>query len=116
MGEQITNARLNELILDAIQGLQLDIVTLEERSVDAADADRDYRQVKATAYLKTKGTVSEREALVESATRDPRHRAKLADDMKVAALEAVRCRRATLSALQTLANSVKTEWDATREQ
>lgn len=105
----ITLGELAALIVDTIGEMEADIAVLEERSVAAATADRGYRQNRATAYLATSGTVGERESSVEQLTADLRHAAKLAEDLKVAALEAVRCRRAKLSALQTLANAMRAE-------
>lgn len=106
--------QLSDAIMGAVTELERDIQTLESRSVEAATTDRDYRRLKSNEYLKTEGTVAEREAKLGPHVQDARFRAKLAEDLRVAALEAIRSRRAKLSALQTLANARKAEIDLVR--
>ena len=107
----VTLSGLAEMIFATISELESDVRTLETRSREAATTDRDYRRERSVAYLMAKGTIPEREATVAKATDELRFRSQLAEDLKVAALEAVRSRRAKLSALQTLANSLKAEMD-----
>ena len=96
---------------------QLDeaLADLEAQVTEYADAERCYRQAKAMAWVSTaKGTVAEREAVVNSVTSDERHRRDLADGMRQAALESVRSRRAQISALQTLMNGHRAEAEYVR--
>lgn len=73
-----------------------------------------YRMARAEALLRADGTVAEKEAHADLATSKQRQAARLSDGMRVAALEAIRSRRAQLSALQTVANSAKAEMDLAR--
>jgi hypothetical protein len=67
-----------------------------------AEKERDYRKAKAEAWVQVSGTAKEREAQVDAMSADARYMRDLADGMRQAALEAVRSRRAQLSALQSL--------------
>ena len=78
------------------------LAALRDQSRELADAESEYRQAKAAAWLTVEGTVSEREAAVNGKTAGERHRRDLADGMRRAALEAVRSRRTQVSALQSL--------------
>jgi hypothetical protein len=82
---------------------------LKKASRDWARLENEYRKAKANAYLASSGTVDARKAAVDKATDQERHDAHLADALRVAALENVRNRRAQLSALQSIANAVKSE-------
>lgn len=87
---------------------------LREASGRAADAGKTYREEKAKAYVRCRGTIPEREANVDQLTSDLWHEAKLAEDLRAAQLEAVRCGRSQLSALQSIANAVKAEMEFAR--
>lgn len=88
-------ARLSRL-LD--QGL----AALRDQARELAEAEKDYRHAKAQAWLVApEGTVPEREAWVNGQTADLRYRRDLADGLRSAALEAVRSRRAQVSAKQS---------------
>lgn len=100
---------LNRLLLGAADDLRLAHRELDDRSRDAAAADQAWRRVRARAYVQTTGTVAERDAEVEILTSDERYRAKLAEDLRVSALEAARSKRAILTASQTLANLSREE-------
>lgn len=96
-----------------------DALTLLHGQVNAyAAAEADYRRGKARAWAecpKEKGTIAaEREAMVDAATSDLRQVRDLADGMRQAALEAVRSRRAQISALQTLMNGYRAEAEFAR--
>ena len=80
----------------------------------AAEADRDYRCAKAKAYLKAFGTVAALEAQAAVEISQLRFEAKLAEDLELSALEAVRSRRSQLSATQSLANAVRAEAELAR--
>lgn len=107
--EVVSMSDLARMIFEAVQELQQDVSTLEKRAREFAYADREYRREKSKAYLMAKGTIPEREAAVAKETEELRFKAHLAEGLKEASLEAVRSRRAKLSALQTLANAVKAE-------
>lgn len=100
---------LNEQLLAAATDLREGHRLLEERVTSAAQADRAWRLARAKAYPATTGTVAEREAEVELSTGQLRYQAKLSEDLRVAALEGVRSRRAVLSAYQTLTNLSREE-------
>lgn len=92
---------------------------LRDQSTEFAEAERSYRQAKATAWVEVlaalpKGTVPEREAWVNGATADARYRRDLAEGMRQAALESVRSRRGQISALQTMLNADRAEADFAR--
>ncbi len=105
----MNSADLNTQLLGAAERLRESLADLEQRSVDYAVAERNYRRAKATAYLATSGTVAEREAHAETAINELRYERDMADGLKVSALEAVRSNRGVLSAVQTLANLYREE-------
>ena len=91
------------------------VAALREAGVAYAEAEHRYRSAKAMAYLETEsGTVAEREAHVYAIMGEHRLARDLADGQKVAALEAVRSRRAQLSALQTLIAAHRAEAELAR--
>lgn len=94
--------RLSEL-------LDRGVAALREAAVAYADAEHEYRRAKAEAYLRTEGTVAEREAWTYAATGDLRRARDLADGQRLAALEAVRSRRTQLSALQSVLAAHRSE-------
>lgn len=95
--------RLSRLLDDALSYLSRQVK-------EYAEAEHAYRMGKAKAWLESPaGTVPERESFVNGVTADLRKPRDLADGMRQAALEAVRSRRAQLSALQTAANAHREE-------
>lgn len=100
---------LNRQLLEAAQFLRNALEELDTQTVKYAQAERAYRLAKATAILAVGGTVLEREAHADQATADLRYARDLAEGLKVSALEAVRSRRAMLSATQTVANLYREE-------
>jgi hypothetical protein len=97
--------RLSELLDQAL-------AYLKATSRDWAVKEDTYRMTKAKAFLNGDATtVSDREAQSILATSTERQEAHEAEAMMKAALEAVRSRRAQLSAVQTLMNVVKSEMD-----
>lgn len=95
--------RLSKLLDDALSYLGRQVR-------EYADAEQTYRQAKARAWVEAPaGTVPEREAHVNGLTAEERRAKDLAEGMRQAALEAVRSRRAQISALQTLANQRREE-------
>jgi hypothetical protein len=88
---------------------------LRDSARDYADAEQEYRKAKAQAWVSVpEGTVPERQAKVDAATAGLRHARDLADGMRQAALEAVRSRRAQISALQSLLNAHRAEAEFAR--
>lgn len=97
------------------QLLDKGIAALREAGVEYANAEHCYREAKAMAYLETEsGTVAEREAHTYAIMGEHRHRRDIADGHRVAALEAVRSRRAQLSALQTIIGAHRAETELAR--
>ena len=95
--------RLSRLLDSGLQALR-------DQATEYADAESDYRQAKARAWLQAPdGTVPEREAWCNGHTAVERRRRDLADGMRQAALEAVRSRRGQISALQSLMNAHRAE-------
>ena len=91
------------------------ISALRDAAVAYAEAEHEYRERNAMAYLETEsGTVAEREAHVYALVGDFRRRRDLADGQKLAALEAVRSRRAQLSALQSIIAAHRAESELAR--
>lgn len=89
---------------------------LKTASLDWASAENAYRQAKAISYLtikslpdNVKATVATLEAMVDKSVQEERQRAYIARSLKEAALENVRSIRAQLSALQSIAASVRSE-------
>lgn len=74
-----------------------------------ATSEDTYRLAKANAYLAATGTVQERQARVDKATSVERKEAHLAESLKKAAEFAIRNAQIQLSALQTVANAVRSE-------
>lgn len=99
--------RLSKLLDDALE-------FLKRQTVEYAKAEDAYRMLKAEAFLKASGTVADRNASADLLTSQQRQAAHLTDGMRQAALEAVRSRRAQLSALQTIANGARAEAEFAR--
>jgi len=99
--------RISDLIDDALRDLR-------DASRAYADAEHAYRQAKARAWLAAKGTVPERESMVELRCGDLRYARDLADGSRSAAVESVRSRRAQLSALQSLLAASRAEAEFAR--
>ena len=94
--------RLSKLLDDGLGALRL-------YAREYADAEASYREAQARAWLAAprrhegeKITAGEREAWVNGETREQRRARDYADDMRKAALEAVRSRRGQISAWQSL--------------
>lgn len=104
-------SELNDRLIAAATDLKDGHKLLEQRVTEAAAADHAWRVERAKAYARTSGTVAERDAEVETATGDLRYAAKLAEDLRVAALEGVRSRRAVLSAIQSMVALSRSEMD-----
>src|SRR5690606_41494538 len=78
------------------------IDALRKEAHHYAEAEDAYRMAHATAYVGADGPAHMRKARADLATSRERVEAHLADGMRQAALEAVRSRRAQVSAIQSL--------------
>ena len=88
------------------------VAELIKQSREYAEAENAYRRAKAQAWISSvDARVKDKEAVVDIKCEKERERKLLAEGMRLAAVEAVRSRRAQLSALQTVANAVKAEAD-----
>jgi hypothetical protein len=93
------------------------LAAMRRYATEYAEAEKVYRQGKATAWVSVRAASSREEkvlaeelkARVEDATAELREKRDIAVGMKQAALEAVRSRRGQLSALQTHANALREE-------
>jgi hypothetical protein len=91
------------------------IIALRDAGVAFAESEHRYRAASAMAYLETEsGTVAEREAHVYALVGEHRRDRDLADGQRVAALEAVRSRRAQLSAVQSILAAHRAESELAR--
>jgi hypothetical protein len=91
------------------------VAALLDAGVAYAEAEHQYRSARAMAYLETEsGTVAEREAHVYALVGEHRRTRDLADGQRVACLEAVRSRRAQLSALQSVIAAHRAESELAR--
>lgn len=89
--------------------------TLASAAREVAEAEHAYRLAKAQAWIViAEGTAKEREAQVDAATADERRVRDLAEASRLAALEALRSRRAQLSMLQSLAAAHRAEAEHAR--
>ena len=111
--------RLSRLIDAAIEAMK-------NTSVELAQAEATYRKARAEAWVlcpndlagvkagEREWTAARREAWVDADTADLRYKRDLAEGMRQAAIEAVRSRRAQLSALQTFLNAERAEAEFAR--
>jgi hypothetical protein len=99
--------RLTRLIDDALDHLR-------EVATAYAVAEHAFRQARASAWMRTHGTISDREAQVELRCGDLRHERDTAENLKAAAMESLRARRAQLSALQSLMGAARAEAEFAR--
>jgi hypothetical protein len=97
------------------QLLDKGVAALREAAVAYAEAEHKYRESKAMAYLETEsGTVAEREAHVYALVGGHRRDRDLADAARLAALEALRSRRAQISAIQSVLSAHRSEAELAR--
>jgi hypothetical protein len=97
------------------QLLDKGVAALREAAVAYAEAEHKYREAKAMAYLETEsGTVAEREAHVYALVGGYRRDRDLADAARLAALEALRSRRAQISAVQSVLSAHRSEAELAR--
>lgn len=114
MGDTMNPIELAEELQRLSTLVDQSLAYLKDKTIEYAQAEDEYRMSKAKALLNADAsTVADREAHAVLATSAERQRAHLAEGMQRAALEAVRSRRAQLSAIQTLVNLFKAEIDMT---
>lgn len=94
--------------------IEAGLTHLREVSHAYAVAEHEYRQARSHAWMKTHGTVSDREAQVEIRCGNQRHERDLTDNLRTAAMEVLRSRRAQLSALQSLMGAMRAEAEFVR--
>lgn len=109
---------LSDLIVEARRLSTLidkGVEALRESSREVAEAENAYRHAKARAWVTVEGDLArEREAHVDAATADMRMLRDLAEAKRASALEALRSRRAQLSALQSILNVQRSEIELAR--
>jgi len=90
---------------------EVDVALENYRDLNTAwvEADRASRVARNTALLTAEGTVGERQAKAEQAADGPIYAEKMASALRDSAKEALRARLAQLSALQSLATTVREE-------
>lgn len=76
---------------------------------EAAVAESDFKLTWAKAYLKAAGPVKQREATADVESDQERRRYRLADGVRVGALESIRSRRQQVSLLQSTAAAFRAE-------
>jgi hypothetical protein len=101
------------------------VTALREQSKALAEAERTYRKSKSEAWVRCphdphdrksdrEWTAARREAWVDAECADLRYERDLAEGIRQAALEAVRARRAQLSALQSILAADRAETELAR--
>jgi hypothetical protein len=106
---------VRDINLEAIRlsrKLDAGISELARMAREYAEAEHAYRIARACAYLQApNGRVAERNAWVDQACSEQMLRVRMAEGLRMAALEAVRSRRQQLSALQSVARAVRAEME-----
>jgi hypothetical protein len=87
---------------------------LKEQIRVAADAERDYRKLKAEKWVHAEGTAEQKKAWVDGQTADLRHVRDIADGMVRACHQAIRSRQQQISLLQSVASAHRAEAEFVR--
>lgn len=114
MPKETSLHNLNEDLQSTSKELLSECDELATLARDAANKENSYRMAKATAYIKSEGTVDARKAQVDLITEKERLASHIADGVLDASRERVRSLRAVLSALQTIAGGYKAEAEFSR--
>jgi len=114
MPKETSLQNLNADLQSASKELLSECDELAKAAKDYAAKENTYRLAKATAYLKSEGTVDARKAQVDTICERERLASHIAEGVLDATRERVRSLRAVLSALQTIANGYKAEADFDR--
>lgn len=109
-----TKASLNEDLQATCTDLLTECDEMPKLARDFAKKENDYRLAKATAYLKSEGTVDARKSQVDLICEKERVASHIAEGLLDASRERIRSLRSVLSALQTIANSHRVEQDFER--
>jgi DNA-binding protein YbaB len=114
INEILLPAELNKDLMQLSKRLGAAQNQLKSACVNFARKEHAYRKAKALAYLSADGTVEKRKAEVDKICDDERKEAFLARAAKEASLENIRSIRAQLSALQSVAASLRSEMEMSR--
>jgi len=109
MTDLITPHELQRAMLAKSREVDEALEDYRTRNLAWVEADRASRVARNTALLSTEGTVGERTAKAEQAADGPIYAERMAAALRDSAKEALRARLAQLSALQSLATTVRTE-------
>lgn len=102
-------------IIEAVERLDTAIEESMKWARKYGEAEHAYRLGKAKAYLEIRGgTIPERKARALVGLADEHREATIAGAMWEASKEAQRSRRAELSAAQSINNSAREDWYATK--
>lgn len=117
----ITGTELNARLIYLSDALEFTKSELENVAVSCAKKESAYRLAKSIAYLTVKATpenqkatVATLEAMVDKACTEEREAAYIAKALKEAAFENIKSTRAQLSALQSVAATVRSEHELAR--
>jgi hypothetical protein len=110
----MTPAELTDELLRLSRLLDEALAYAKGAAMEYAEGEDAYRMARSKALLNAEGTVAEKTARADLETSAERRRAHLAEVMKQVAIEAIRSRRAQLSALQTIANGIRSEIEMSR--
>ena len=91
--------------------LEAALKNLRDQTLKLAQAENDYRKARAKAWLEAEGLAKQREDSVNAITADKRLDRDLADGLRRLELETVRARQQQISALQSLLNAEKAEFE-----
>lgn len=101
---RVEMTRLSTLIDNAI-------VAVRESSRNYAEAERNYRKSKATAWLTAQGIAAQKQAHVDAVTADLRAVRDIASGERFAASQALKARTAQLEALRSFVYAMRSEMD-----
>lgn len=114
MPKETSLQNLNADLQSTSKELLAECDALAKMARDYAVKENAYRLAKATAFLKSEGTVDARKSQVDKICEQERLESHIAEGVLDATRERVRSLRAVLSALQTIANGYKAEADFDR--
>lgn len=111
MTEEITVGAVIAEIHQRCGELDASLAFLREKTIESAQAEHDYRKERALRFLEADGAMDMRAASADAAAADLRLARDLAQGLREAAMEAVRSRRAQVSAAQTIGNLLRAEFE-----
>lgn len=119
----MTPAELETEMLRLSHLIDKGVTAINAAAREYAEREAEYRKAKAVAWVTVKAEAAGKpekalakdlEVQVDAATADLRRARDIAEGARQSALEAIRSRRAQLSAFQTLANGYRAEADFNR--